>query len=789
MFFRASADPFESPSLIASSSPTNNITSSYTYPTAITAVNNTINYSANTNTSLNTTPSPFTSHEHRSAVGSSNSIIVGQQRRAVSPAAPSATYNSSGSDPFYQNNNSYPAIGAGEVNLAPRGARSASRKIKNATTPVKQQHPSHSLHLHQSPTSPFGPTVPSSTTAGAAGVAISTSSSATTPPPQLSSFPAAGGMATRFQQHQQSLMQKLQHYGPPATSAQNAGSSPQGPGPGPPHLHHSAFSAYQGPPGSPAGYPNYTSHGLPHSHAGHPSQSGPPPGGTGNGGPGHLQTGPSPGIHHSGGTGGPGNGSAPPGAFGPPGGAQGSGQTRFGAPSSHHMGGGNGGAGSAGQGQMNGNHHHSHSQAVSHFHGQHNGSSGNQQNSLNMGGQSNESGLNGQSAPQQTDLNNSTSAHWQQQIHYANIARQSTSAHHHARAAHLQQRGMTTSANVPIGDPARHPSMSIGRPHKDSKDKDKDGHSRSDSLVADDARPLSVAAIRKGGAVTRSSDQPAPINTAAHIEAEREKTGHAWTTIDMGGMHLRNLSMELFRYSFLTTLYVPHNNLTSLPAGLSSLTHLVLLDASGNKLNSVPPELGMLTNLRELLLFDNQLINLPSELGTLFQLDLLGIEGNPLPDNLRTLVEKEGTPGLVAYLRDSCPVPLPPADREWISVEADAFPTAADANTPEPETFSVFCYNILCEKAATPQMYGYTPSWALSWEYRKELILQEILGYSADIICLQEVDGQQYEDFFLPNLSSNGYEGIYWPRTKARTMTAEEKKHVDGNATFYKPTT
>jgi mRNA deadenylase 3'-5' endonuclease subunit Ccr4 len=53
------------------------------------------------------------------------------------------------------------------------------------------------------------------------------------------------------------------------------------------------------------------------------------------------------------------------------------------------------------------------------------------------------------------------------------------------------------------------------------------------------------------------------------------------------------------------------------------------------------------------------------------------------------------------------------------------------------DTFTVFCYNILAEKYATPQMYGYTPSWALSWEYRKELILQEILAYSADIVCLQ----------------------------------------------------
>lgn len=31
------------------------------------------------------------------------------------------------------------------------------------------------------------------------------------------------------------------------------------------------------------------------------------------------------------------------------------------------------------------------------------------------------------------------------------------------------------------------------------------------------------------------------------------------------------------------------------------------------------------------------------------------------------------------------------------------------------------CYNVLCDKYATRQMYGYCPSWALSWEYRKKV--------------------------------------------------------------------
>lgn len=337
--------------------------------------------------------------------------------------------------------------------------------------------------------------------------------------------------------------------------------------------------------------------------------------------------------------------------------------------------------------------------------------------------------------------------------------------------------------------------MSIGTRGKDGKDKDgnstgADGaHKRGDSEAIAALRAVSVNNIRKlaaPGADTNAPPVAKELNTALVIEAEREKIGQPWSTLDMGGMHLRNLSADLFKYSFLTTLYVPHNNLTSLPPALSTLSHLILLDASSNKLSTIPGELGMLTNLRELLLFDNQLSSLPPELGTLHQLDMLGIEGNPLPDNIRSLMEKEGTSGLIAYLRDSCPVPLPPPDREWITVETDIFPPASENSGPEPEPFSVLSFNVLCEKYATPQMYGYTPSWALAWDYRKELILQEIVGYGADLLCLQEVEGAQYEEFFLHHLSEQGYSGVYFPKSRARTMSSEEKRHVDGCAIFYK---
>jgi len=197
----------------------------------------------------------------------------------------------------------------------------------------------------------------------------------------------------------------------------------------------------------------------------------------------------------------------------------------------------------------------------------------------------------------------------------------------------------------------------------------------------------------------------------------------------MGGLGLKNLANAIFKYDFLTSLFINHNSLSSLSSSIVQLRHLTVLDASGNKLSSLPEEIGMLSCLRELFLFDNLLSNLPSELGFLHQLEILGLEGNPLNQNLRELIVKEGTISLVNYLRDSCPVPLPPPEREWISLETDAPPPQKDASGNElpVETFNVLSYNVLCERMATSQMHGYTPSWALSWDYRKEFILQEVI--------------------------------------------------------------
>ncbi|KAG0147068.1 hypothetical protein CROQUDRAFT_656525 [Cronartium quercuum f. sp. fusiforme G11] len=398
---------------------------------------------------------------------------------------------------------------------------------------------------------------------------------------------------------------------------------------------------------------------------------------------------------------------------------------------------------------------------------------------------------------------------WAKQVEHAQISRASGAAHHHARAAQLQSRGQGSSA-LTITDPNRpskpittYGALSSALPIASrNRDTNMDSMNTTEGFRSHSVNSMSSGTVSSKEKVDPSSPSETSVTTSSSVTAnvpERgsQKTtggcpGQSWTTVDMGGLKLKSLSDALFNYDFLTTLYIPHNSLTSLPPLISRLTSLTILDVSSNKLTALPAELGMLTTLQHLFVFDNHLTSLPPELGSLHQLEELGVEGNPLADALLTTIQKEGTPSLVAYLRDSCPVPLPPSERDWIAIEPECallseLPSAASLEgTAAAETFTMMCYNILCERYATDRMYGYTPSWALNWDYRKDLILQELMQYGADVICLQEVDVEQYEDFFVQSLKDQGYEGVFYPKSRARTMGSEERRHVDGCATFFK---
>ncbi|KAI9681477.1 MAG: Glucose-repressible alcohol dehydrogenase transcriptional effector [Caeruleum heppii] len=318
------------------------------------------------------------------------------------------------------------------------------------------------------------------------------------------------------------------------------------------------------------------------------------------------------------------------------------------------------------------------------------------------------------------------SEHWQQQLQLAQESRQASSPHHYARANAHVNKGVTSGI--------------INGQRKDTDPEDR--------------------------------------NRATNNKENRRQD---WMSLDFGGQGCRALSPALFNYTFLDKLYLNYNRLGRLPAALGRLRGLSHLDISNNQLSELPPEIGMLVNLKTLLLFDNNLHSLPYEMGSLYQLETLGVEGNPLEEEMKSEIMQNGTKALITHLRENAPVTLPPSQRDWIVLDDSASSTA-----PAPEKCSVLTYNTLCDKYATHAQYGYTPSLALSWNYRREIILQEVREQNADIVCLQEIDMDSFNEYFRSNLAYNDYKGVFWPKSRARTMAEKEAKLVDGCATFYK---
>lgn len=93
----------------------------------------------------------------------------------------------------------------------------------------------------------------------------------------------------------------------------------------------------------------------------------------------------------------------------------------------------------------------------------------------------------------------------------------------------------------------------------------------------------------------------------------------------------------------------------------------------------------------------------------------------------------------------------------------------------------VVSYNILADIYAQTELskttlYPYCPPHALHAHYRENLVKKEVLGYQADLLCLQEVDKALFNYSLQPALDAFGYQGLF--RLKG-------KQH-EGLATFYR---
>ncbi|XP_034432298.1 protein angel homolog 1 isoform X1 [Hippoglossus hippoglossus] len=128
-------------------------------------------------------------------------------------------------------------------------------------------------------------------------------------------------------------------------------------------------------------------------------------------------------------------------------------------------------------------------------------------------------------------------------------------------------------------------------------------------------------------------------------------------------------------------------------------------------------------------------------------------------------------------------VPFEVMWRVWQEMD-ESDPAAEPTLIPFPSTkasmdFTVMSYNILAQDLleAHEELYVHCPLEVLDWSYRCSLVLEEIMKWAPDILCLQEVQENHYHEQLYPGLCEMGYTCVYKRRTGTKT---------DGCATCYR---
>ena len=104
-------------------------------------------------------------------------------------------------------------------------------------------------------------------------------------------------------------------------------------------------------------------------------------------------------------------------------------------------------------------------------------------------------------------------------------------------------------------------------------------------------------------------------------------------------------------------------------------------------------------------------------------------------------------------------------------------PPLALGTSRVPYEFSVLTWNTLASSLCNPSAFPSSPPSHLLPSHRRPLFMQEFRRTSADLICLMEVDGSDFDDFFFPFLHSMGYDA-FWVKKPA-------KESMDGTAMAY----
>ena len=126
---------------------------------------------------------------------------------------------------------------------------------------------------------------------------------------------------------------------------------------------------------------------------------------------------------------------------------------------------------------------------------------------------------------------------------------------------------------------------------------------------------------------------------------------------------------------------------------------------------------------------------------------------------------------------------LPPA-RAFLPLPASSLPTPSSSQPTAK--LRLLQFNVLADglSGLLPDLGGFSrvseEGAELKWEYRRDLILNELTRYRADVVCVQEVD--HFLDFLAPEMERRGYLGLFSPKPCSPCLAVSSRP--DGCAMF-----
>ncbi|CAK9854912.1 unnamed protein product [Sphagnum jensenii] len=101
---------------------------------------------------------------------------------------------------------------------------------------------------------------------------------------------------------------------------------------------------------------------------------------------------------------------------------------------------------------------------------------------------------------------------------------------------------------------------------------------------------------------------------------------------------------------------------------------------------------------------------------------------------------------------------------KWVPTFVPIHPTDHHAVAPHPPSLiRIISYNILAQAYVKSSLFPHSPSSCLRWKARSEAILERLLSFDADFLCLQELD--EFESFYKWKLDEHGYSSVYVQRS------------------------